>query len=407
MVVSFNKNSVKWVCFCIYISMSMMGNIKSLIGFAIFFIGDALITGAYSVRKFSREKYIIWQVAFTIFVLLSAVWARESVFENITTIVIVSNVIMAMYFANWGFYNLKSYKDIESALKAFVGGTIVAAVYAAIYMPREKWIMLDRLFLGDYGLTSHNTLGMAAGFGAGICVYFFLKDTKKRAMYASLFFVEVVIVILSGSRKGIMSVALFVGMFFILSARNVKVIRNAILIIGFIVGGYYLLISNARLYAIAGEKLQVLVDSIITESNVQDHSMSEREYFRTQAISLWLRNPIVGTGINGFRAYMQEIGYNHVTYSHCNYTELLANYGIIGFFLYYFYKIKIIICKFKDVRYGNDLSISLWVFAVIVLVLEYGFVSYYESWVCMIWIIIFNGIVCIPKREKQKIMIDI
>ena len=49
-----------------------------------------------------------------------------------------------------------------------------------------------------------------------------------------------------------------------------------------------------------------------------------------EAMQLWKRSPFVGLG-NG--QYLVVSG--RECYSHCNYTELLANLGVVGFVLYY------------------------------------------------------------------------
>ena len=112
---------------------------------------------------------------------------------------------------------------------------------------------------------------------------------------------------------------------------------------------------------------------------VSDLSVNERSFFRKNAIKLFLHNPVMGIGINNFAAYMKKIGYSHVAYSHCNFTEILSNLGIFGFIIYYFiyfYIIKKAIILLPRKKNKTVLYYSL-ILIVILLIFEYGFVSYY------------------------------
>ena len=62
-----------------------------------------------------------------------------------------------------------------------------------------------------------------------------------------------------------------------------------------------------------------------------DGSTRTRLLFIENALEVFKSNPIFGVGIDGFR---YENHYQF-TYSHNNYTELLANLGITGLVLYY------------------------------------------------------------------------
>ena len=113
---------------------------------------------------------------------------------------------------------------------------------------------------------------------------------------------------------------------------------------------------------------------------VSDYSVNERSFFRSTAMKVFLENPIIGIGINNFAAYMEQIGYSHIAYSHCNYTEILSNLGIIGFCIYYYIYGYIVAKSIKLLKKYKEEKLELYYPIVLIFVLlmfEYGFVSYY------------------------------
>lgn len=67
------------------------------------------------------------------------------------------------------------------------------------------------------------------------------------------------------------------------------------------------------------------------------------------------------------------------TYLHNNYVEMLVDGGLIGFIIYYSIYIKLIINLIKNKAKGDRfIAISL-VMVALMLISEYGSVSYYEK----------------------------
>lgn len=400
MIIRLSKLNAKFIFFSLYISMSMMGNTMHLLGFIIFMLGTVSFVKTSYISMPMISDYSQNQFLFACFVLISYYWVDHSNLDTITTITIIVGIFEALYLVTWVKRSLIEGNNIEDFFKMLVLASFIAAGYAIINMPTSSWANLKNLFLGDYGLESHNSLGMLSAFCGGFCFYFLTTNKDNKIFYSILFALEVLITILSGSRKGFLAIALCIGAYYVLSAYNLKLIRNLIIVVILVMWGYFFLITNETLYAIAGAKLQILIQNLFIGSEIKDWSIIERSYYRTQAMNLFYNNPIFGNGINGFRAYMKEIGYSHVTYSHCNYTELLANYGLIGFLLYYFLKIKIVLKSIGKLRNKNKLFIGMWIWVVTLLILEYGFVSYYSTWAQAIWIILYLGITLRSPIEK-------
>ena len=100
----------------------------------------------------------------------------------------------------------------------------------------------------------------------------------------------------------------------------------------------------------------------------------------------------IGNGLNAFQSEMFRINYSNVAYSHCNYTELLCNYGIIGFFVYYYYKCKLVLQIFNKKR-KNKTTVFFLIVLLISIVFEYGFVSYFTIFNQVLLLFVIRGIV--------------
>ena len=397
-----SRDNIVCLSLALYISMSLMGNVLHLIGFVIFFL--ASFSRAFDRRLMIRfNSYLTVHLLFALCVVISFSWVDTVKLEFITTLAICAALFEILYFILWFYRYMESGGKISVILNVFILSSFFAIIRAVSMTPVTRWMNIRNLFLGDIGLDSHNTLGMFSAICGGFSFVFAINNNgKKRLIYFGICIIEMAAVVLSGSRKGILAFAMILGAFYVLNSHSVRLVRNSAIVLGIIIIGYFLLINNETLYELAGRKLQVFIQNIFVSKDVNDSSIVERTYYREQAMGLFMKHPVLGVGINGFRAYMDKIGYSHVTYSHCNYTELLANYGLIGFSLYYIIRAKAILNSISKIGKSNSLFVEIWVCSLALIILEYGFVSYYSVWVQILWAI-FYFVISRPRRENQCI----
>ena len=115
----------------------------------------------------------------------------------------------------------------------------------------------------------------------------------------------------------------------------------------------------------------------------------------------------MGNGANGFVSYMRKIGYSHVAYSHCNYTELLATLGIIGFVLYYKMHIQILYRSIKIFYRAHSLEALLGLdLMLMILVTDYYAVSYIslftQCMIVLIYMVVFRPEEVIEREIRQN-----
>jgi O-antigen ligase len=129
------------------------------------------------------------------------------------------------------------------------------------------------------------------------------------------------LVYFSGSRKGmlgLMLLALF-SPFIVFEFRKIRlttVLKFAALVPVLLFGAWTLIVALPN--------SQRLTD-LFTEGADTDGSTAERYAMLIDAIKLWLKNPILGSGYDGFARHSA-----YGVYSHSTFAEILCNAGIVG-----------------------------------------------------------------------------
>lgn len=278
-------------------------------------------------------------------------------------------------------------KDIEGVKKLFRGvaflGGIVFFTLLATGRLYEGWR------LGTDLLGNANSFAMVISFySLGAMISFFDEERViNKLVYVFLFILDVYMIFLSGGRKYLLFQIVFIYSSFIFRGEKVQ-IRN--LILGTVVTtvivyiGYRAVMTVPVLYNSIGIRLIGIgtsqgalgVDSQVT--------------LMRRGIDMFLKRPLFGWGIAGFQQYHGEY-FGKAFYSHSNYIELLADYGIIGIVLYYSQYLK---CMNKLLTKGliNDHERMIYLPLLIsVMVLDVFAVTFNQTAFVPLYIMLISG----------------
>jgi O-antigen ligase len=114
-----------------------------------------------------------------------------------------------------------------------------------------------------------------------------------------------------------------------------------------------------------------VIKSVSRAQQSFDWVSEERKTMIEDAINLWRRSPIIGHGAGQF-AELTVYG----TYSHNNYTELLANFGLIGLFLYYWLPLAILLIVLRRIHKREPRVEQAALLILLMLALDLAMVSY-------------------------------
>jgi len=335
---------------------------------------------------FINSGYVMWTIVFLVYCTVSCFWAvSTSLAINALKNMMVKALLLIILSSI-----LRTKADIERLLKIIV---LICSINA-IYLLVEN---VDMLFGGDIGNRlgtegdwNANTIGMMMAFASIVLVY--LMERQKSKIYKFLCVMLILFLVfvsfVTGSRKAFLMVIAGLSAFLILSA-NKKIKWLVFLIIcGVSVGVYSLVMSEPYLYSVLGRRLEGLMASIIGVGTV-DGSTETRELYIKVGIQVFEDNFLVGCGLDCFRVLNRNIS-GDAMYAHNNYVEILADLGILGALIYYWMYVIILSRLFKKLRNGGLLTKLFIVLMGLLIILDYGCVSY-NSYLFQILILIsFN-----------------
>ena len=268
---------------------------------------------------------VLWYMVFLSYHVASTFWALNSADAWNRSFVYSSVMILALLFVLADHINTK--EDVLWHMKALLFAVLYMSVYALIRTPA----LLTGLFrLGFEIGINPNTMGIHTVIGTALALYF---AQQRKVYYLCALFLGM-ITLLTGSRTAFGGVVIVFAVFMMLSsAITAKMIRNMILVVLVLMIVLVLSMHVELLYNIIGNRIENAFQALM--GGYGDDSVDTREFFRGYAMRMFAARPFFGHGASGFKSAMRIIRYQLVAYSHCNYTELLANLGITGFLVYY------------------------------------------------------------------------
>ncbi len=334
--------------------------------------GSALIciSKAYESRL-KLPLNTIWYSLFFILAEVSAFWAHSP--ENATSRYL--RLMLVLIAVSLG---ISQYADTtehcEKLLRIFMFSSVIVSVAQLVFTPVSDWT--DRFFGSEVGGNNPNTFGYVVAMGAIISFYFSYIKSKK--LYYIFIPVLLMCSVFSSSRKSIG--AIIFGIFLIILFSKSKKHRYIhLFLLGiFAIGVLILLFADEKLYRIIGWRFEAMLE-YFTKSKVNvDTSLSMREYFIGFAQFLFKEKPIYGQGFANFAILLStESQINAETYAHNNYWEILADLGLIGFVVYYWFYAVILIKLIIHLFQNKNVMLSTLALAMLIsqLILEVGVVS--------------------------------
>jgi hypothetical protein len=155
------------------------------------------------------------------------------------------------------------------------------------------------------------------------------------------------------------------------------------------------------LYNAIGVRL-LSFSSLFLENDIEiDKSTETRKEFLGEAFTVFLKNPLNGIGIDGFK-YVNRYQF---TWAENNFLELLADLGIFGMIIYYMPHLKIILELKRRIKKKKNIDISLLVEIICLVFIDLFMVSYASSTLQFFLAFIYaQNTISICKEEKEKMI---
>lgn len=321
------------------------------------------------------DAFHLFVLVFAFFCFASGIWAWNAgyAFEKGLTILELFVCFSMVYY----YYRKKQSVDLLiSAVMwgcfAVMGYSILALGWSNVLVAVQNEARLAA------GFTNTNSLSLIIALAFILSVY--RIQTRGIKLWNLLLIPAVVLIAALGSRKALILVVLGVSLLYLTndvgSKKQIwlKILRAILVIV--IIFLVLRLIAVSSLFSGLNNRMQGFYALITGEGQV-DHSSWVRQQMIELGWKQFLRTPIIGIGMGNARIMTGILGYD--SYLHNNYIELLADGGVIGFFLYYGMYIYLVHRLIKYGRRDDPEAKLCLVLIACLLVADYGVVSYYTK----------------------------
>ncbi len=326
-----------------------------------------------SKGSFIVPSFTLWFGGFTLLSFASSLWADYPA----NCMLVMSKMLQSTVITFCMAQNYATRTGLLKCVRMFSWGGVYALAFIMIKTPFDTW------FSGGFGFTATalnpNTIGMI--FTICVLVSFYFAFYCKEKKYYIFTLLQMFMVILTGSRKSLISSVVGLTVMILMKSQRRNLIFRIIMVLVFVIVLFYLIMSVPELYAAIGVRIESMLNHVFSDGG--DYSMSLRQSFIEHAKDMFFEKPLFGYGINNFIVKIgQRIGVS--TYAHNNYYEILADLGIVGFVAFYGYYFYLAISLLKIWRKSSGSLVKLMlVWVAVIMVCEYGLVSYYQVYIHM------------------------
>lgn len=350
-----------------------------------------LLIGVFFLYLLCRKKvricqYLISLFTFFLFATFSITWAESKEYAFTMTKTLLINALCMC-----SLFNLiaDKQKRIDIVLNCFVIAPLLLEI--RVIISSGVFAFLDSRLAGTI---NGNTIGLCAAFGGIVAIYYWIQN-KDRGFYTFFLGVNILITILSASRKALFCICIPVGILYVSNRKDALIKHIGKLIFLAFVGilGYFAIMYIPILYDLIGSRIEGMFKMIMGYKSIADASSASRFKLISWGIEWFKQRPWLGYGIDNYRIVLVKhhpdwpIEY----YAHNNYVELLVDVGIIGLVLYYWNYIAILIQSIKYRKYINNKNLLIIGILFALMISEYAIVTYYDKYIqiflLMIWII--------------------
>ena len=366
------------------------------------FLGVQAITVFYTVFILSTNGYKIknhifyyacWLVLFSTYSFLSLLWSAK---ENETALSCTLSVVQVGLIAICILIYAKDDKRLYgTVLNAFLLAGLVLCFRFFVSVPFKQWGKEERFSKDTIFGSNEPALVLAYASSFLMWRLFVLRKDKIKFNFKTvLYFFGIILFMfvsmMIGTKKGVFIFLINMLIFILCQAKNIisTVIRLLIAVmIAYVL--YMIIMKVPILYKSIGYRFEGMIAGFLGEENV-DGSTIARMNFAEDAIRVFKTSPLIGIGQDGYR-YANSF---YRTYSHNNYTEILANLGIIGAII--FYSLHLLI--FRGIAKKREKILPLSIILTI-LILDIAMVSYSSEMVSVLLAMSFAMVHCAQEKN--------
>lgn len=381
--------SLFFACFV----MPLAGNIPKMVVKVFLFIIWILFYNKRFTIKLVKSEYLKWFSAFLLYSFISIFWALDRKLALDVCIYMTSNLLMIIVVLDYA----RTKKRLLTVIDAFLMTEIVTLILCLATAPISYW---GTGRFTDGIILQRNEVAMNAAMASAMALYAYYITRKWK--YKLYYVFTLVLAVLPASRKSFLAAILVLLFYKILTSKDIYkfLVRLGQIAFIFIVGGV-VFYSIPVLRENYWDRIMALTGFLGESTVIEDGSVLERKYFWSQALYMFTQKPILGWGINNFRAYLAYIGYGNAVFAHSDYAELLADVGVIGVFIYFFQMAKALLSAVINVVRQKEIELLSTIILAIFAFAGVGAITYYRPTYAAILSIVFAAYENSKKPESD------
>lgn len=327
----------------------------------------------FSLRRFRLDSFSVWLIVLYLSYTIYGCFFLRADFYNWDMMIFTGFSDFFLYIALYEI--LKSDDYINNLRLPILVSSLFCVLY--IYFTSKGVIGEDEIRIGTELSGNVNTVAVSLGILSLIVVFTYLKTKAKLDLIVLIALVA--FLLLTGSKKAL--VYIFFDFIMIIRLSKSKISKYVIIGISIIVV-YYVVMKVPYFYSVIGHRIQDLFFQIFgvgvgSFSNKNDRSSLIRLAMIVDGFRIYISHPQYYLFGGGEKFFALESAYGLMFhYSHCNYVEMLCNYGLFGIALFYFP----LISNLKKIRRYLLVNYELALFGIL------GIVSVFvNSWLMVIY----------------------
>ena len=373
-------SSIIWALATLMYASFFIFNISSISSFSIIILSMAMLIIAvwknHGKLTIKDNLFFLYMLLWSIFCFASAIWAEQpdrAISKGITII----EILICMIAVKIAFESIDD--PVRSLLTAVQWGGVVVALYTiAIYGVSNLMNMISLQKRLGTEFTNTNAVGMVMAISITLTVFFSIVYEWKWKYLLSFFCLFILII--TESRTAL--VELIFGVFAVIyfkrfSRHNFVIYIPRIILFVFVFYFVIIFLSEFSFFSGIRDRMEGLI-ALFSGNGIADHSALVRQAYIRAGIEQFIKTPFFGIGIDNSSLITVTVE-GHRTYLHNNYAELLSCGGLIGFFTYYSIHINCISRLVKSSIRNNPMNSICLVVVIMILISDYGTVSYYDK----------------------------
>ena len=357
------------------------------------------IRGHFLIKKDALKNvvlYAFWLGALTLLAYKSKAWAYGNYPESKTLITLFRAYIMGTCLVLY----INSKERLFKALRSLIYAAVILGILALLTTPVSQYGRAGDEGFGVRIGQHRNQVGMLAATMSFLCFYLGHIGALKNEKKYLLFFL--VLLVCTGSR-GSMIQCIVAFCLYLLTQKNVskriKGVISGIFVLGVL---YFVVLAVPFLNEMIYKRFITMFQAVLGTGQ-SDSSAYGRGLMRVLAFKMFMNKPILGYGLDGFVTYfgdhrvIEGKSFGAAAYSHCNFAELAADFGIVGLIIWYWLIIYIIMKSWKSHK-KNEHAHMIFCLIVSLVILDYARIN----WTTHLSIYIFTIVFCMNQILVDK-----